>query len=182
MLIKRNVRVRLRYILPAAQVTAALVLYYLGGRWYEGMRHVSSMPGTSPFFTLLVSLNAPLALVRGLYYRHVPELWDRWVFVSAIAILWYWVALNVESWRRDRKVLAFSRFPLRLTADLLLIALGAFWGFVFAGQGRQIHMDLEFAHPLFVPCVLGLLLAWSLALIFFFGRDLIQCVRDRLHS
>jgi hypothetical protein len=119
------------------------------------------------------------ALVRELYYRHVPELWDRCVFISAIAILWYWVALNVESWRRDRKVLAFSWLPLRLTADLLLIALGVFWGVVFTTQGRLIHADLELSSPLLAFPVLGLLLAWSLALVFFFGRDLIHCVRER---
>jgi len=181
-LIERNVRVRLRYVLPVAQMLLAVFLYWRSDVWDKWAMRRYDMPGPSPAFTFLIAVNVPLAPFRAFLFRYLPVLWDRVFFIATVGLLWYWVALNVESWRRDRKVRVFQCLPLRLIVDTFLAALGVFLGCILVVQGRQIHMNLQFSSPLLAPSVLGGLLAWSLTLIFFFGRDLIQCVRERLHA
>jgi hypothetical protein len=139
------------------------------------------MVGTSPGFTMLISLNAPLALPRELYYRHtaIPQLYDRVVLLFGIALLWYWVGLNVESWNRRRTVVLFKWLPLRIAADLMLIVLGGFWGFVVINERMWNSLDLTMSPWTRRLCILGPVAAWSLALMFFFGHDFIQAARGR---
>ncbi len=173
-------RVRLRYVLPAAQMLVALGLYRWSDVWFETLKAHHEVLADSPAFTLLVSLNAPLAIMRVLYYRHVSELWDRVVFVLAVGLLWYWVALSIESWRANRTLVTFSWAPLRLAADLLMLALGAFWGLSLIFQGHQMYLELvAFSSWLWVPGVFASVLAWSLALIYFPIRDFVQRGRAR---
>jgi hypothetical protein len=51
-------------------------------------RHEPFM-GPTPAFTLLVLLNAPIAFLRSFYTRHLPEVWDRVLFILAIGLFWY---------------------------------------------------------------------------------------------
>ena len=104
--IERTVRVRLRYLLPVGQVLVAIGLYAWSDAWFREASKHSSMPGLPLGFTILISLNAPLALPREFYYRHtgIPDLGDRVVLLVGIALLWYWVARNIESWRERRTV------------------------------------------------------------------------------
>src|SRR5579863_2718989 len=175
-----SIRVKLRYALPAAQVLLAVGLYRGSDIFFRAMmlkaRHEPIM-GPSPAFTLLASLNAPLALLRLSYYRHLPEVWDRAVFILAIGLLWYWVALNFESWRRTRTIFTFSRASLRLSTDFLLAAAGVCCWFSSLGEWEYLGMPLSRSwwHWLsFLFCA-----TWSLGLICFCGRDFILCVRKK---
>ena len=175
-LVKRNVRVRLRYVLPAAQMLLAMVLYWRSDVWVKWAMRLYDMPGPAPAFTLLTAVNVPLALPRAFLDRYLAltEAWGRVAFVGAIGLLWYWAALNVDSWRQRRTVVTFSWIPLRLATDLLLIATGALWGCI--GVQRAIwHLDLYRGWPLFVTLE-TLYIAWSAVLVFFFGRDLLKCL------
>lgn len=174
-------RLRLRYILPAAQMALAIVLLGMSERWYLNHR-ADDMPGTAPAFEVCMSINAPVALLRAAWSRYLPVVVDWIVIVLAVGLLWLWVSLNVESWRHSRTVYSFSRRPLRVTADLAFIALGAFWGMTFVAevvwvvQARVVA--LPFTSWVSLVVIYGPLLAWSLALILFFGKDAIRCIGD----
>ena len=171
-------RMNLRYALPAAQM--ALGLLWWTDRWFKTVGRFDDMPGPAPAFRLCISINAPIALVRALWFRHASTFGDYLILVLAVGVLWYGVALNVESWRRDRTVLTFRWVPLRLAADLLLIAMGAFWGLTFASEVRDVIFPYRhWSGWLWPSAILGPLFAWSIALIFFFGRDFIHCVRTK---
>jgi len=117
------------------------------------------------------------------YWNHRA---DDIAIVAAVGLLWFWVSLNVESWRQNRTVYSFSRRSLRVAVDLLLIALGAFWGMTFVAEMfwevRARVIALPFASWLFLLVVYGPLLVWFLALTFFFGRDATRCVVQRFDS
>ena len=143
------------------------------------------MPGPAPAFTLLVSINAPVAFPRALWSRYLPDPWDDLTLIAAVGLLWYWVALNIDSWRRSRTAVMFRWAPLRLVGDLLLIVTGAFWGLIFVGkdlaegvrgEALRNHFFLNWSQARWFIAVSGCHLAWSLVLIFFFGRDFICCV------
>jgi hypothetical protein len=168
--------VKLRYALPAVQIAVAAGLLWWSDQWFKAQMRLQDMPGLAPAFTLCISINAPIALPRALLFRHLSAYWDYVVLVLAVGVLWYWVALNIESLRRGGNVLMFRWVPLRLAGDLLLIAMGAFWGIAWVPEARR---SLTYWPWAWMPCVLGFLVAWSFALIFFFGRDFIRCLRDR---
>lgn len=97
------------------------------------------MPGPAPAFHT-VHLHSRtdkshMAVVWVLWLGHASAFRDYLIFVLALGVSWYGVALNVDSWRRDRTVL--TRVPLRLAAALLLIAMGAFWGLTMASEVRD---------------------------------------------
>jgi hypothetical protein len=100
------------------------------------------MPGPSPAFQLLVSINAPLALPRVLVFRHLHGWWDPITFTVAIAFFWYWIGMNIVSWRQRRLAYLFSWRPLRLLTDILLIGVGVFW---IAVCGNEIHVYPPFS-------------------------------------
>ena len=137
-----NVRVKLRYVFPAAQMALAVGLIWWSDQWFKVQMRLQDMPGPAPAFRLCISINAPIALPRALIFRHLSASWDYVVLVLAVGILWYWVALNVESWRRNRAVLGFRWIPLRLAVNLLLIAMGAFWGLTFIVEVRGLRLRI----------------------------------------
>jgi hypothetical protein len=178
-----NMRVKLRYVLPVAQMALTVGLLWWTNLWWKTVRGLYDMPGTAPAFKLCVSVNAPIALIRALWFRHVSIFGDSLALVLAVGALWYWVGLNVESWRRDRAVLMFRWTPLRLGGDLLLIAMGVFWGLTFVANGRDLRpMPWSWSGLLWATGILGPLLVWSFALIFFFGRDFVSCVHAMRHA
>jgi hypothetical protein len=134
------------------------------------------MPGPSPGFQLLVSINAPLALPRALVFRHLHGLWDPITFTVAIALFWYWVGLNIVSWRERRVAYLFSWRPLRLLTDVMLIGIGVFWIVVCWNEIDPYTNERLFSARdcLWYALLLGLPILWGTALISFFGYDCIH--------
>lgn len=164
-------RLKLRYALPLAQMALAVALLHWSDVWLRAAMRVADSPGVPPALTALRCINAPVVLVRGLWNPLVRYPWDDAIFVATIGIFWYWVALNIQSWRQRGTVLLFGWVPLRITTDLVLIGLGVFVCFVF---GTASYLPLEGLWAWFLRISV---LAWSLGSVFLFGRDLIQCLR-----
>lgn len=59
--------------------------------------------------------------------RYLYGLWDRVTLTVAIGLFWYWVAMNIVSWRERRVAYLFSRRPLRILADSVIIGIGVLW-------------------------------------------------------
>jgi hypothetical protein len=134
------------------------------------------MPGPAPAFTLLLSINAPVTLVRILYRPlFLPDPWDDIILIVAIGLFWYYVALNINSWRERRTLLLFAWAPLRIATDLIMIALGACLGLfcILAANTSPYTPFSALAWPWFIPTWASLLL-WSLGSVLVFGRDLIH--------
>ena len=135
------------------------------------------MVGTPPFFTLLIAINAPLAMPRALFFRFLPGWWGDIILVAAIGVLWYWVSLNIASWQQSRRVFMFSRIPLRLAGDMIAVGIGALWAFVLSHNRSYgllpLHSSTDWLW--FVPSVC-LATLWSAALILLFGLDFVQCL------
>jgi hypothetical protein len=170
-----NMRVKLKYALPLVQMALALALRVSSQLWYRAMGRIQDMPGPFPPSQLLVSVNAPVALPLSFLYRHMIGWYDA-AFFAAIGALWYWVALNICSWRERRVVCMFTWKPLRLMGDLVLVGVGMVWAFVCTHEvlhGYWPHTPFGW---LWDGVCMGFVLAWSLALMFFFGRDLIHCL------
>lgn len=171
-------RLRLKYVLPPIQTLVAVALEVWTYRWEMALRRVQDMPGTPPSFTLLVAINAPLAIPRVLVFRYLPGWWDDITFAAAIAVFWYWVSLNIESWRRGRRVYVFSWMPLRLAADTLVVGIGVMWAYIlWHGRAYGLPATDSLTDWLWaIPCV-SLPALWSAVLILFFGRDFISAFR-----
>lgn len=190
-------RVRLRHVLPVAQMLVAIGLYRWSDLWLQaaqrGARHEPYM-GSSPGFDLLVALNAPLVFVKFLCYRmerlwyryphgstwwtlSFPELMARAIFILTIGMLWYWVVQNFESWRSMRTVYTFSQLSLRLLSDGLLMAMGLICGSWLLSEYQYLRMPLwqSWWHWISIPC----LATWAVFLIFFFGRDFVNAIRGK---
>lgn len=177
----------LRWVLPAAQMAVALTLIWRTYVWGETVGAIQTSPGTAPAFTLLVAINTPLALLRDLWYRDLGYVRDDITLVSGIGLLWYWVALNIYSWRRTRAVLMFRWFAPRIAGDLLLISTGVFWGLYCVDDifGTSLlpfavvhHSGLGYPAPwvLWYIAAEVFRLGWSVVLIVIFGRDLIMAI------
>jgi|SRR5579862_9556684 len=173
-------RVRLRYVLPAAQVALAIGLYSWSDAWFREM-HGHTMPGPSLGFTILLSVNAPLALLREGYYLHtgIPELYDRLLLLFGVALLWYWVGRNIESWNERGTVASFTWLPLRISADLMLITLGGLWVFIVLKNRLWVNEILAYSNRIWLLSVFMPVVLWAIALLFFFGCDLIQIIRGK---
>jgi hypothetical protein len=160
-------RAKLKYALPLAQMALAVWLLHQSDLWYLAHRRLDA-PGRSPASILLWSINAPVAEVSTLWQRYVEWPWDVVISVAVIGMFWYWIALSIQSWRERRKPLFFAWRPLRIAADLLLIATGASlaWFGVLIGGLHDTYI------PLWIQwsCLL-----WSLVFLVIFGRDLILC-------
>ena len=117
-------RLKLKYALPLVQTLAALALLVWTDRWERALMRISDMPGTPPSFSILIAINAPLAVPRALAFRYLPGWWDDITLIVAIAAFWYWVALNIESWQLRRRILIFSWTPLRLLGDVVGVGIG----------------------------------------------------------
>jgi len=173
-------RLRVKYGLPALQMLLAIVLLGWTDRWERALMRVQDMPGTPPSFTLLMAINAPLAMPRAFVYRYLSWWWDDITLVVAVGLLWYWVALTVESWKRSRRISLFSSQPLRVIGDLTVVGIGcllacgillADWSFIFP---RHSWADWLLQIP-----SLCLLILWATVLILFFGCDLLNCILHR---
>jgi hypothetical protein len=158
--------------LPLAQMALGVVLFWRNDLWMTAAMHVDDMPGPSPAFTLLLSMNPPVTLLHGYLYWHMSPLWERALTVASIGALWYWIALNVDSWRERKMILQFKRPPLRITADLLAIPLGAFLEAICV-RDFSYH-PLPWRVPIWIS-----VLVWSFGPMFFFGRDLVYCIRRK---
>jgi len=164
-----RMRLKLKYVLPIVQSLLAVALII----WNRA--EAQSVYGTPLPFKLLCSINAPVAVLRELLWSHrLYGWWDYILFVAAIGVFWYWVALNIHSWRQTRRVLMFSWEPLRLAGDALAVGTGALWLFIYWREPRSPYMPVSWLS--WIDFLMALLSLWSVALIFFFGRDLIHCV------
>ena len=123
-------RLKLKYTLPLAQTMVAVALLVWTDRWERALMRIQHMPGTPPSFTLLIAINAPLAMPRMLVYRYLPGWWENITLVVAIGVFWYWVSLNIESWQQSRRLFLFSWTPLRLVGDTIAVGIGVMWAFV----------------------------------------------------
>ncbi len=175
-------RIKLQHVLPVAQMALASALLLWSHQWTKAMTHIQDMPGPSPAFMLLISINAPVALPRAFWFRYLPDLWDSLTFIVTIGLLWYWVALNVQSWRARRRVCMFAAIPLRLIGDLIVISIGVFWGFLswreLCGSNAPIFwLGSPSSNWLVIVLCIGFQVAWCAALLAFFGRDFIQGVQ-----
>ena len=173
-------RLRLKYGLPALQMLLAIVLLVWTDRWERALMRVQDMPGTPPSFTLLMAINAPLAMPRAFVFRYLSWWWDDITLVVAVGLLWYWVALTVESWKQSRRISLFSSLPLRIIGDLTVVGIGcsvacgillAHWSFIFPPHSRADWL-------LRIPS-LCLLILWAAVLILLFGRDLLNSILHR---
>jgi hypothetical protein len=165
---------KLKYVLPLAQIAIALTLLAWHYQWTRQMMR-SDMPGPSPAFTFLTAINFPVAILRLLYSHYLFSRWDPTMFVLSIGLLWYWVSLNILSWRESRSVYTFSWPPLRILGDILLAGFGAIWIFEFFWKERTYtYMG---SPSRWAATIMAL--AWCVILVFFFGRDLIQHIRRR---
>ena len=168
-----RMRLKLKYVLPALQIVLAVALLVWTHRWELVLMRTQDMPGTPPSFTLLMAINAPLAMPRALVFRYLSGWWDEITLVVAIGGLWYWVSLNIQAWQQRRRVFTFSWIPLRLVGDIIAVGIGAMWAYVLW------HIRASNLHALswlwLVPCIF-LQALWSGVLIFFFARDFAQCL------
>src|SRR5580692_11518596 len=170
-------RLKLKYTLPIVQTLAAVALLVWSDRWQRALMHTSCMPDPPPSFTLLIAINAPLAIPRSLVFEHLPGWWDYITLVVEIAVFWYWVSLNIESWQQNRRLFLFSWMPLRLVGDTIAIGIGVMWALVlWRGSRYSLPPHLSFRDWLwFVPCAC-LPILWSAVLILLFGRDFVSCL------
>jgi hypothetical protein len=171
--------IRLYALLPVAQMAIAGALLWWS-ELFRALTHLQDMRGPDRAFVLCISINAPVFLLRALWFRYLSGWQDYALLIVVIGLLWIWVALNVTSWQRRQAVMMFSWKPLRLAGDLLPTAVGALLSFVFVMNlpevVRGIKYSRDFTEALWLVSEPALFLAWSIVLIFFFGRDFIHCV------
>lgn len=173
---------RLKYVLPMVQVLLAIGLLISGNEWEKAMMKHYDMPGTPPSFPLLIALNAPLAIPRSLVFRHLPGWWDEITLVVAIGVFWYWVALNIESWRQNRRLLMFSWKPLRMAVDIVAVGNGVISAFaLWHDRWHDLPQLPSLNDWLWYASWAGLWLLWCVVLIVLFGRDFVQAVSQASH-
>jgi hypothetical protein len=139
------------------------------------------MPGPPPSFKLLIAINAPLAVPSALVFRYLHGWWDDITLVAAVAVFWYWVALNIESWQQRRHILMFSWTPLRLLGDVIGVGIGVMCALVLS---HDFVLWRAYGFPRvpslagwlwFIPCTC-LPVLWSVVLITLFGRNFVCCL------
>lgn len=166
---------RFKYALPLAQMVLAVGLLWWSYRWDRWAMRIMDMPGPAPAFTLLVFINAPVALARMFWFHHGLEgLWSDALFVGLIGLLWYWIALNIVSWRARRTLVLFTWTPLRIAVDLVLIGVCA----CFLWYSRTVNVA-GLPWRWFAPLVIFLIF-WSFASVFILCRDLVLCFRHKV--
>jgi len=171
--------IRLRYILPFAQMAVAVLLLWRGSLWLTRMEALQHIYGRPPAWQILSAMNMFLPVVPS------P------IYVALVGLLWYWVALNVESLQKQGTVRMFAYTHLRITVDLLLVVLGILiarvvflvdlplralrdgFGWFWVCLRDQITHRYNW---LFIS-VAVLHSIWSFALISSFGRDALYALR-----
>jgi hypothetical protein len=170
----------------------AALLWWCEDKWQAVATRTQDMPGPSPAFTLAMVINWPVALIRSLWYGHVhghwDYYWDKAVCVAAIGLFWYGVARGLENLRKTGIVLMFRWMPLRFAGDVILVGAGVIFGLLVASrliEGPLVYFPQVVPPWLYSVAILAAELAWSVSLIFLFGRDAIRCVAaaaPRAHS
>jgi hypothetical protein len=153
----------------------ALAVYLLWStyRCEAAFKRIYDAPPIPHAFTLLVFMNAPANLLRWAWFYHVDGVWSDAMFVALIGLLWYWVALSICSWRERRSIVLFSSAPMRVVADLALIAMGPTIALGFR------PVDVAHLPWLWRIPVAACFLVWSLGPVIIFGHDLIDCFRRK---
>jgi len=171
--VSNRIRLRLEYALPLAQMALAVYLLWWTYQCQAAFKRIYDAPPIPPAFTFLVFMNAPANLLRWTWFYHVNGVWSDAMFVASIGLLWYWVALNIHSWHERRSPVIFSWAPMRVMADLALVAMGLSiaWGFR--------NVDVAHLPWLWRIPVVTFLVVWSLGPVVVFGRDLIHCLRRK---
>jgi hypothetical protein len=124
-------RLKLKYVLPLAQMALAVLLLWWNDVHMRAAERVMHMPGPTPAFFLLRSINAPVALPRTLWAPYLSSTLDNVTFIAVIGIFWYWIALNIQSWRERRTLHLFAWVPLRVGVDLFVVAMGGYLVWLF---------------------------------------------------
>jgi hypothetical protein len=139
-------------------------------------------------------MNAPVRIVSTLYHMALhptPYVGSTlYFFLSTlpgailVALLWYWVALNVTEWRERRQIVLFRWIPLRAVADVALIAAGcllaagALESFRPGAQWFQNGCYGPLTPPFYILSAISLLV-WCVAFLYFPARDLLRLRRTR---
>jgi hypothetical protein len=165
-----DVRVRIKYALPLAQMALAVALIWLSRRELAAA-HIQV--GRTPAFDLLALINPPAAILRSAWFNYVDYPWSDVMFVASIGVFWYLIALSIDYWQKRKTILLFTRNPLRVTADLALIALGPYFMWVLR-RVDVADMPRQWEAP-----ALSAVFCWLLGPAFIFGRDLILCFRRK---
>ena len=173
----------LKCTLPFVQLCVALALLTLDALWGGQWRHPWTCRAPRQLPKLLGSINAPLALLETFVFRHLPRRWDLITFVAAIGVFWYWVGMNIVSWREQRAAYLFPWTPLRLLADIMIIGLGTFLIVVCWKEIQRYNERLFSAQDwqdwLWYALSLALPILWGTVLITFFGYDCIHSLIRR---
>jgi hypothetical protein len=162
--------VRIKYALPLAQIALAVALIW-GSRREIAAAHIPV--GSTPAFDLLVLINPPASMLRSAWLNYVDYRWSDVMFVASIGVFWYIIGLSIDYWQKRKTLLPFTWNPLRVTADLALIALGPYFMWVLK-RVDVADMPWQWEAP-----ALATVSCWLLGPAFIFGRDLIHCFRHR---
>ena len=155
-------------------------------------------PGPGPVLPILKSINAPLILpgvllgaIDALLLRNysLPYYWSQGILISAVGVLWYSVAKNLQAWRTRRAVLMLSWRPARFLLDMFLVVIGlySFLGAAASARERITLRSLR-GQGCYGPNSIFMLstsasacvfLGWASVLVFVYGRDFIHCIRSR---
>lgn len=172
-------RVSLKYAVPLVQMGLAAVLMRCHGVWQMATRDMD-MPGPSPSFRLLASIDWPLLCIPVPW--RMPLLWYSAVSVAITGVFWYWVAVNVSRFQHRQRLIVFRSVPLGVAGDLFLILVGACFGLAVAsGIVRGPLFDyprLGSRWLWFVP-TMSVQVAWFLVLIAVFGRELVRRTKQK---
>ena len=180
--IKLHIHGRLRLILPLVQMGLAAVLMRLSFL-YDVATRSHDMPGVHPGFFLLLLVNFPAGpLLQVLRPRAEPSLWLGILSVLIIGVLWYGIGSWILAYRERRILFPPGRTSLRVSADLLLIAMGVLLGWAIVAEFRDYPFMISPSHFggwfWFAPiCIFALF--WSVGPILVFGYDLGNYVRHR---
>jgi hypothetical protein len=164
------VRVTIKYSLPLAQMALAATLIWLSRRELAAAHLVG---GRTPAFGLLILINPPAAMLRGLWFSYVNNPWSDLIFVASIGVSWYLIGVGIDYWQKRKTLPLFTWKPLRVTSDLALIALGLY----FIWELSRIDVA-DMPWQLEAPALVTFFL-WLFGPLFIFGRDLIHCFRRK---
>jgi hypothetical protein len=134
----------------------------------------------------------PLNLARILWDRWLPYPWNLGAWIGGVGVLWHCVARSIARWRERREGLVVSWRYGRLLIDAVLVAIGALFGVLSAGEAKEIATWAPSSFRGGAGCFGGLwwsaflrsliagslYLGWCVALVPLFVRDFVQCLRS----
>ena len=182
-------KMKLKVMLPAANIALRLLLL----RWDNSLSHLAGAcdsPGPSPADRLLMSMNAPLIFQLRIWYYSFSYPWNVAMEMIAVGLLWYWVAVNISSWRSGGNMITLSWRPARFGLDATLIILGLIFGLLAVNETRWGVIYAEYMRrwglnsvgcfgPISYQSLAAMAaacfyLGWCAVLVLFCGRDVIQ--------